>query len=232
MSGVHQSAAHFRGKPLRAVIFDLDGTLIDSAGDLRAALNQVLAAQGRTALDTRRVQAMTGDGIGKLVERALAATGGVPDDVTLRASIDEALAAYVARPAAETVPYTGVVDALEAFRAAGLRMAVCTNKVEDLSRLILETLDLATFFDIIIGGDSLPQRKPAPEPVLACLAGMEVGPGEAIFVGDSRNDLLAARAASLPVALIPSGYGTPRNDDTPPDLEVANMAALARMILR
>ena len=111
-------------------------------------------------------------------------------------------------------------------------MAVCTNKVEDLSRLILETLDLAVFFDVIIGGDSLPQRKPAPEPVLACLAGMEVGPGEAIFVGDSRNDLLAARAASLPVALIPSGYGTRRNDDPTPDLEVANMAALARMILR
>ncbi len=220
------------GKPLRALVFDLDGTLIDSAGDLRAALNRGLAARGRPPLDTDRVRGMTGDGIGKLVERALAITGEVPDEPTLRNTVDKVLAAYRARPVAETVPYPGVVESLEAFRKAGLRMAVCTNKVVGLSRLILESLGLAPFFDVIIGGDSLAQRKPEPEPVLACLAGLEVGPQEALFVGDSRNDLLAACAAGLPMALIPSGYGTSNADDPPPDLEVCDMAALARLILR
>jgi phosphoglycolate phosphatase len=223
---------HFDGRPLRALVFDLDGTLVDSAGDLRAALDHALIARGRPTLDTRDVQAMTGDGIAKLVERGFAATGGVPDAPALRAAVDDVLAAYAARPVAETVPYPGVVEALTGFRAAGLRMAICTNKVTGLSRLIIEALGLDVFFDIVIGGDSLPQRKPDPEPVLACLAAMEVGPEEAMFVGDSRNDLLAARAAGLPAALIPSGYGTPNADDPPPDLEVADMAALARMILR
>jgi phosphoglycolate phosphatase len=220
------------GKPLRALVFDLDGTLIDSAGDLRAALNQGLTARGRPPLDTDRVRRMTGDGIGKLVERALAATGEVPDEPTLRAVVDDVLAAYTACPVAETVPYPDVVDSLRAFHTAGLRMAVCTNKVVDLSRLILETLGLAPFFDIIIGGDSLAQRKPDPEPVLACLSGLKAGPEEALFVGDSRNDLLAARAAGLPMALIPSGYGTSRAGDPSPDLKVCDMATLARLILR
>ena len=170
MSTGPSTLPHFDGRPLRALVFDLDGTLVDSARDLRAALDHALAARGRPTLDTRDVRAMTGDGIAKLVERGFAATGGVPDAPALRAAVDDVLAAYEARPVAETVPYPGVIEALTDFRAAGLRMAICTNKVTGLSRLILAALGLDVFFDIGIGGDSLPQRKPEPEPVRACLA--------------------------------------------------------------
>jgi phosphoglycolate phosphatase len=213
------------------LIFDLDGTLIDSAGDIRAALNHALTIHGRPKLDIGTVRAMTGDGIAKLVERGFAASGALPDPTTLDAAVRDALAAYTARPTAETAPYPGVVEALEAFRAAGLRMAICTNKAEAPSRLVLDELDLAPFFGTVIGGDSLRRRKPDPEPVLVCLEGLGVAPGEALFVGDSRNDVLSAHAAGLPAVLIPSGYGQAKEDDPTPDLVVEDMVGLARIIL-
>jgi phosphoglycolate phosphatase len=213
------------------LIFDLDGTLIDSAGDIRAALNHALTIHGRPKLDIGTVRAMTGDGIAKLVERGFAASGALPDPTTLDAAVRDALAAYTARPTAETAPYPGVVEALEAFRAAGLRMAICTNKAEAPSRLVLDELDLAPFFGTVIGGDSLRRRKPDPEAVLVCLEGLGVAPGEALFVGDSRNDVLSAHAAGLPAVLIPSGYGQAKEDDPTPDLVVEDMVGLARIIL-
>ena len=221
----------FRGQRLRALIFDLDGTLIDSIGDIRAALNHVLTAHGRPKLDIDAVRAMTGDGIAMLVERGFAATGAISDPTTLDAAVRDALAAYTARPTAQTFTYPGVVEALEAFRAAGLRMAICTNKAEALTHLVLHELGLAPFFGTVIGGDSLPQRKPDPEPVLACLVGLDVAPQETLFVGDSRNDVLSARAAGLPVVLIPSGYGQTKAGEPVADLVVEDMTGLARMIL-
>jgi len=146
--------------------------------------------------------------------------------------VRDALTAYTARPTAETVPYPGVVEALSTLRAAKLRMAICTNKAEALSRLVLAELGLAPFFDTVIGGDSLPQRKPDPEPVLACLEGLDVAPGETLFVGDSRNDVLSAHAAGLPVILIPSGYGQTEAGDPAADLVIEDMAALTRTLLQ
>ena len=224
MSGV--SGPRFRGRALRAIVFDLDGTLIDSTADIRHALNSMLSAYNRSALDHVAVSRMVGDGIPKLVERGLAATGGVPSAAVLREAINVCLAAYEARPAVETRPFPGVAEALQVFREAGLGLAVCSNKTEKLSRLILESLGLAGFFEAIVGGDSLDRRKPDPAPVRACLAALGVTADEALFVGDGPNDVLAARAAGLPVVLVESECGQVPAQDLGADRVFPNMTAL------
>ncbi|MDX1402057.1 MAG: phosphoglycolate phosphatase [Kiloniellales bacterium] len=220
------SSAHWRGNPLSALIFDLDGTLIESLGDLRHALNSALTVRGLRHLNDSAVAKMVGDGIPKLVERGLAATGGDTSQSELNLAVADFMMAYKRRPVEESYLYPGVVETLETLHTAGLKMGICTNKSKEMSALVLQRLDISHYFACIIGGDSLPQRKPAPEPVLACLSALKVQKQEALFVGDSKNDVLAAKACDLPILLVPSGYGPARPEDLEADLVIASFADL------
>ena len=193
-----------------AIVFDLDGTLIDSAPDLQASINRMLAAAGRGPLTVEAVKAMVGDGVPKLVERALAATGGVPDG-----GAGNDLAAWVARFGGDyegcgfplTHPFSGVPDVLAALREAGVALAICTNKPQAATDEILDRLHLARFFGAVIGGDAIAGvRKPDPGHLLAALKALGVGPAAAVMVGDHVNDLDCGRAAGTRVVLCAYGY--------------------------
>ncbi len=187
-----------------ALLFDLDGTLVDSAPDIVAALNRLLVEYGRSPLEPESVKAMIGDGSRKLVERGFAASGGVPDDLgTLTQRFIELYMADVAR---DSRPYPGVVDTLTRFEAAGHRMAVCTNKLQSPTDSLLEALDLARFFAATAGGDRFAVRKPDGGHLLQTLALIGAAPEAAVMIGDSANDVNAARDAGIPVICVSYGY--------------------------
>ncbi len=196
-----------RPHPLEAVLFDLDGTLIDSAPDLAAALNRLLAGEGRRELSLGEVVAMIGDGAPKLIERAFAATGDGVEGRRLEALRAAFLADYEANGAVLTRPYPGVVETLERLTGEGLRLGLCTNKPGRATRAVLAELGLAGHFGAVLGGDELDGvRKPDPRHLLALLELLGAGPERAAMVGDSENDVAAARAAGLPVIVVAFGY--------------------------
>ncbi len=189
---------------LDAVLFDLDGTLVDSARDLMDAVNAVLAEEGLRAVDLDETRAMIGDGARVLLERALARTGGDPGAAP--GLLPRLLALYEAGASRHTRPYPGVVETLEALRAAGLRLAVVTNKPERAARLVLADMGLDRYFEAVIGGDTLPRRKPDPAPVHEALRRLGVAPDRAAMVGDNHHDVEAGRAAGLRVVAVSYGY--------------------------
>lgn len=190
--------------PTSLVIFDLDGTLIDSAPDLAHAVNRMLGAFGREPLPVPEVRRMIGDGMGKLVERALAARG--VEDVDAAEARRTCLSHYEAEPVRDTLPYPGVRAALERLRASKRHLAVCTNKPAHLAEIVLARLDLAHFFTRILGGDSLPYRKPDPRVLQTLLDGYAVMQRDALMVGDSEVDAAAAEGAGVPMVLMRHGY--------------------------
>lgn len=190
---------------LKAVIFDLDGTLVDSAPDLASALNHLLASERRRALALEEVIGMIGDGARVLVERAFAATGAPASDLDRLTPLF--LALYEGHTADQTLAFPGVVETLQLLASADLRLAVCSNKPEGASRELLAALDLARYFDAVIGGDSLPGvRKPDPRMLMAALELLGADPQNAAMVGDNQNDVAAARAAGVPVIVRAGGY--------------------------
>ncbi|HEY8565461.1 MAG TPA: phosphoglycolate phosphatase [Beijerinckiaceae bacterium] len=187
-----------------AVLLDLDGTLVDSARDLQEALNRLLAEEGLRSLDLSEVKGMIGDGVRKLLERALAAAGSDPARVD--ALLPRYLALYEGAASHHTDVYPGVRDTLQELRGEGLHLAVVTNKPEAATRIVLEALGLDAFLDAVIGGDTLPQRKPDPAPLHEALRRLGVGPDRAVMVGDNHHDVNAARAAGVRAIVVGYGY--------------------------
>lgn len=184
------------------VIFDLDGTLIDSAPDIRAAVNRMLADEGQAPLDLPTIIGFIGNGLPRLVERAMAARGL---DMSRHGALTRiTLDFYNAVSPVLTRTYPGVPQALESLRAAGHRLALCTNKPEAPARAILADMGIARHFAVVVGGDTLPVTKPDPAPALECLRAL--GGGAAAYVGDSGVDAETARAAGLPFLLFTEGY--------------------------
>ncbi len=192
------------GASIRAVVFDLDGTLIDSAGELRAALNRALDSLGRRHLSHREVTAMIGDGIVRLTERALVATGAPLADGALDRAVGAVRDAYAGMP--PSALYGGARETLADLAHRGIALALCTNKPIDATRRILDQLGLAGRFQAVAGGDSYPTKKPDPMPVHGLLAHLGVAPAAAAMVGDSSNDILAGRAAGLTTVAVTYGY--------------------------
>ena len=188
------------------VIFDLDGTLIDSAPDLLEALNHVLAQQGRRRADLHEVQMMMGRGVAHLLDKGLAATGGVPPEGVHEAMVKAFLEYYEAHIAVHSRPFPGVVKTLSILRDAGHRLAVCTNKMQHFADKMLEAMKLDAFFETVVGGGATGFYKPDPEHLGAVLERLGLRPNDAVMVGDSINDVAAAKALKMPVAVLTYGY--------------------------
>ena len=186
--------------PLQLVGFDLDGTLVDTAGDIAAAVDHALALADRPPLGVERVRPLIGGGTAHLLDQALAITGG-SDAVLLDRLLPALFEYYSANIAQTSVVYSGVAEALRQLRERGVTLAVVTNKRADLADLLLEKLGLRGNFANIVGGDTVGIGKPDPAPVRAMLT----VPGRAAYIGDSRYDVAAAHAAGLPVALFTAG---------------------------
>jgi phosphoglycolate phosphatase len=204
--------------PPALIAFDLDGTLIDSAPDLAAAVNGMLAAFGCAPLPLAQVRTMIGDGVAMLVARALAARGCEPADPAAASRLF--MRHYESDATSRTTVFPGVSAALEALRAAAIPLAVCTNKPERISERILESLGLAAYFTRVVGGDSTPFRKPDPRMLLALLAAFDAPPPRSLLVGDSEVDAATARGAAVPFVLMTQGY------HRGPVQEIACIAAL------
>jgi phosphoglycolate phosphatase len=210
-----------------ALLFDLDGTLVDSAPDLAAAANRLLAELGRAPLSEAEITAMVGDGVGKLVERALAARQA--GKAALAPAIARFTALYEADATTLTRPYPGVREGLTALARAGAALAVCTNKAELTTRAVLDRLGLAQFFPVVLGGDSLPTRKPDPAPLIAALERLGVAPTDAAMIGDHRNDVLAAQAGGIVAIFARYGYGLASLGKLRPDAMIDCFADLPRV---
>lgn len=188
--------------PFAIVGFDLDGTLLDTSADLGAAVNHALALIDRPPVPQEAVSGLIGGGARLMLERALAMTGGA-EGVDQDALFAQLLAFYEANIAVHTALYPGGAAMLDALTAAGVRLAVVTNKREGLTRKLFDALDLTGRFDCIIGAGTWP-LKPAPDALHAMTR--QLGGGRAAFVGDTTFDVGAARAAGLPCVAVSFGF--------------------------
>jgi phosphoglycolate phosphatase len=187
-----------------AVIFDLDGTLVDTAPDLMAATNHVLALMKRRAISMPEVRAFVGHGAKNLIIRSMNATGDPVDDRTLDFYHAEFLRYYERNIAVDSVPFPGAIALLQRLSSNGTQLGVCTNKLEGLSVRLLEALGLSKYFGAVIGPDTINIAKPDPAPYKETLR--RLGASRSIMVGDSETDILTARAAQVPIIAVTFGY--------------------------
>jgi phosphoglycolate phosphatase len=189
---------------MKAVVFDLDGTLVHSAPDLHAAACAMLAQYGKPPLSLTQVTGFIGNGVPALVRRCLNAADA--DDI----DVDDALSVFQARygsaPTALSQPFDGVVAMLSAVTGSGRKLAVCTNKADDLTAAVLKGLALDGFFDTVVGGDTLPVKKPDPGPLILAVERLGAEVSEALYVGDSEVDAETAGNAGVDFALFAGGY--------------------------
>jgi phosphoglycolate phosphatase len=189
--------------PFDVVAFDLDGTLADTAPDLAAALNRTLAQLGRSTVPPNSVRHLVGHGARTLLRKGLAATGEPSEELVDR-GFPLYLDHYAANICEGTRPYPGLDGALDALRAQGVAIAICTNKPERLTHQLLDALGWTGRFDAVVGADTLPVRKPDPAPLHEAIA--RTGGGRAAFVGDSITDADTARAAGVPFVAVSFGF--------------------------
>jgi len=212
-----------------AVIFDLDGTLVHSVPDLHLAVNRLLVEEGQPPLAERTVARLVGEGASRLVERAFAAVDIALSGNAVERYTDRFRELYLEAPCARTTVLPHARACLDALAAAGWALGVCTNKPLAHSRVILERLELAAYFPAVIGGDSLAARKPDPAPLLATLDALGAVPASTVFVGDSRIDLEAGRAAGVRVVLVDGGYTDVPVREMAADAHVAHLGEVAAL---
>ncbi|MGE0423724.1 MAG: HAD-IIIA family hydrolase [Reyranellaceae bacterium] len=192
--------------PFRTIVFDLDGTLIDSARDVGDAVNRVLADHGLAPLDEATQRSLMGEGGKVRTRKAFALRGVQLDETALRERVADFIRYYAERPVVHTRPYDGVAETLRALDRSGVRLAVCTNKYEDSARDVLSRLDLMAMIRDVAGADTFDVRKPDPGHVLKLIARMGADPADAAMVGDSVHDVRAGKRAGLPTVAVSWGY--------------------------
>lgn len=200
----------------RAIVLDLDGTLVESAPDLMSALNAALDSEGRREVSLAEVKSMIGDGMPTLVRRGFEATGGTPEDSVLTRATDACVSEYLANPVGESHLYPGVEETLSVLAAAGHPVAVCTNKPYEPALAVLQGLGLGDSFKVIVGGDSYAYRKPDPRLLQATLHQLGATAANSVMVGDSDNDAKVAHGAGVPFVLVTFGYCTTPHEQLQP----------------
>lgn len=209
MTAGGMDAGRVGGPAVKAVLFDLDGTLLDTAADIALALRRAFADHGRVSPSDEAVRQMIGKGSPTLVARAMAACGEGPDPA-LSAALLEGFFHHYGRLEAlgdsTAQPYAGVRETLPVLVLAGLKLAVVTNKQHHYACGLLDRLGLSVHFDLVVGGDTCERRKPDPQPLLWACERLGVSASSAVMVGDSINDAQAARAAAMRVYCVPYGY--------------------------
>lgn len=216
----------------RAVIFDLDGTLVDTAPDLVGALNDLLAALGLPPVTIAQGRAASGRGGRSLIQvgHELAGIALTEDQIT--ALYPRYLEHYAARYAVDSALYPGVAELLDHLEAEGWRLGICTNKPERFAEGLMKSLGMRTRFGALLGADSLPVRKPDPRHLIETLERLGVEPDRGILLGDTETDLKTARAAGIPVALASFGYAPLPVAHYAPDAVYDDYAETPAMIAR
>jgi phosphoglycolate phosphatase len=210
---------------LDAIVFDLDGTLIDSVPDVRAAVNRVLGKLGRPLLTLEQIKGMIGEGAQAMLKQVMEQTGGYSDGM-MEEYLPQFLATYKAHPADHTVVYPGVFDVLEQLKADGITLGVCTNKPSTTTLPAMEALGLEKYFKAIVCADMVEHRKPDGRHVLNALERMGARPDNAVMVGDSETDIAAAVDAGLPAVAVSYGYCHVPLDELPADILIDSIAEL------
>jgi len=217
--------------PVKAVLFDLDGTLVDSIPDVLIAVNSTLTAFGRTVLDRAQIMTMIGEGARVMMHKAFSASGSAVDD----AALDPAIAFYQRRyreaPMLRSRLYPGVIETLDMLRDAGWLLGVCTNKPDGLAEIVLKDAGIRDRFGALVGGDT-PLRKPHPQHVLETLLRLNADHRHAVMVGDSEHDIGAARAADVVSVAVSWGYSRDAASDMGADFLIDRMDALPDIVSR
>lgn len=208
-------------------VFDLDGTLAETAGDLVGTLNVILVREGLPTLPLEEARDMIGAGAKALIQRGFTTAGEPLDEARLQRLFEAFLDHYGNHLSEHSYLFPGVVGALDALTARGFLLAVCTNKVESHAVLLLEALGIAARFAAICGRDTFPFYKPDPRHITLTIAQAGGDPSRAVMVGDSRADIDAARAAGIPVIAVPFGYTDVPVTDLGPNAVIAHFDALA-----
>ena len=219
-------------EPPLVIIFDLDGTLVDTAPDLLAALNVVLAAEGHEPIALKELRHLVGHGARAMFEHALLRTGTPVSVARMSALTEQFLAYYRSHIAHGSRPFPGVPETLDLFAGHGAGLGVCTNKAQELTELLLNELKLTRHFPAVIGGGRTPYSKPDPRHVLEVVTALKGRRERAILVGDSQVDVAAARAADIPVIVMSYGYTPVPVAELGADAVVDDFAALPDVISR
>ncbi len=209
-----------------AVVWDLDGTIIDSAPDLAAALNSLLEEHGKAPICEANVRQMIGNGVAKLIERGFAESGVVVGPTELQSLQPRFMSIYTPRASQLSELYPGAQSAIQAFHDSGVAQAICTNKPESVSREILKDMNLAQYFEFVVGGDSLEHRKPHPLPLQACLNALGTSVDSTLMIGDSAVDAETARAVGMTIGLVTHGYAREPVETLGADFLISNLATL------
>jgi phosphoglycolate phosphatase len=216
----------------KAVVFDLDGTLVDTLPDLHAAVATLLRERRLEVPSPAAVRRMIGDGARKLVERSLEWSAGEIGAAALDAAHERFLAIYNAAPCRASRLFANVEAALDGLAAAGFKLGVCTNKPQRPTDAILATLGLAPRFSAVVGGDVVMRRKPHPDHLREVLGRMGASPASTVMVGDSRNDLAAARGCAMRCILVSFGYSADPADTLGADQVIGDFAELGPAVER
>jgi phosphoglycolate phosphatase len=216
--------------PPRTVVFDLDGTLVDTAPDLINALNVVLAREGLPPMPLASARNMIGGGARKLIERGLEAEGREVSLAELARMTDDFIGHYAEHIADDSRPFEGLEAALDALAGDGYRLAVCTNKLEWLSKRLLDRLNLSARFAAICGADTFGVSKPDPAILRQTVARAGGALAETIMVGDAGTDVGVARRAGVPVIGVSFGYTEVPIADLKPDRVIHHMRELREAV--
>lgn len=214
------------------LVFDLDGTLVDTAPDLAAATNHVLSKFNLAPVDECEIRPFVGHGALAMIAEALRSHGRKVSDDELIDLFEIFITHYTARIADNSRPYPGIVAALEAYKAEGVTLAVCTNKIEAHARMLLDALDMSRYFSALTGRDSLGASKPDPRHLTGTIALAKGDPSRAIMIGDSETDIATAKAASVPVVAVDFGYSLEPVRTFAPDAVISHFDELRPAIDR